>query len=116
MTQIPQIETPEGLAHQVVLRDHPEKHQYTAALGADGAEAIVQYTRVGTTLLIRHTEVPDHLSGHGFGTAVMRAVFDDARARGLLITPFCPFASAFVRRHPEYADLVSRHARATLGL
>ncbi|HEY4189998.1 MAG TPA: N-acetyltransferase, partial [Candidatus Limnocylindrales bacterium] len=31
---------------------------------------------------------------------------DDVGARGLKLTPQCPFISAHIKRHPEYADLV----------
>lgn len=116
MTHSPQQSTSVVFGRQLALRDHPERHRYTVALGAEGAEAVVKYTRLGDTLLIRHTEVPAHLAGQGVGTAVMRAVFEDARARSLHVTPMCAFSSAFVRRHPEFADLVRPHARAALGL
>ncbi|MFC4637912.1 GNAT family N-acetyltransferase [Deinococcus hohokamensis] len=112
MTQSPQGETQEVRTPQVALHDHPEQHQYTTA---DGAEAFVQYTRVGGTLVLRHTEVPAHLAGRGVATAVLRAVFEDVRARGLHIKPICPFAVAFARGHPEFTGLLSPQARATLG-
>ena len=31
---------------------------------------------------------------------------DDIRARGLRLVPFCPFVRSYIRRHPDYADLV----------
>jgi predicted GNAT family acetyltransferase len=34
-------------------------------------------------------------------------LLDDIRARGLRVTPICPFTVAFIERHPTYADLVS---------
>jgi len=27
--------------------------------------------------------------------------------RGLKVRPLCPFVSLYIRRHPEYADLVA---------
>jgi uncharacterized protein len=32
-------------------------------------------------------------------------VLDIARAQGLKVVPICPFAKAYIERHPEYADL-----------
>jgi uncharacterized protein len=33
-------------------------------------------------------------------------VLDIARAEGLKVKPLCPFAKAYIERHPEYADLL----------
>ena len=38
--------------------------------------------------------------------AVNPAALADARARDLLILPVCPFFSAYLQKHPEYADVV----------
>ncbi|HZQ02403.1 MAG TPA: GNAT family N-acetyltransferase [Gaiellaceae bacterium] len=42
----------------------------------------------------------------GLGAALVRAALDDARDRGFRVVPICPFVEAYVRRHPEDADLV----------
>jgi hypothetical protein len=36
---------------------------------------------------------------------------DDIRARGLQVVPICPFVRAYIRRHPDDADLVVERAR-----
>jgi predicted GNAT family acetyltransferase len=36
----------------------------------------------------------------------MAAIGADARARGLKITPICGYAAAWLRRSPEFRDLV----------
>ena len=41
---------------------------------------------------------------------LVSGVLDDIRARGLEVVPLCPFAAAYIRRHPEYADLVEDDA------
>jgi predicted GNAT family acetyltransferase len=45
------------------------------------------------------------LEGRGIGSTLIRGVLDIARAGGLKVKPLCPFAKAYVERHPEYADL-----------
>jgi predicted GNAT family acetyltransferase len=42
----------------------------------------------------------------GLGSALVAGALDDARARGLRVVPICPFVDAYIRRHPDYADLV----------
>jgi GCN5-related N-acetyl-transferase len=42
------------------------------------------------------------------GGRLARAALDDARARGLVVMPFCPFIAAYIERHlDEYGDLVA---------
>jgi len=35
------------------------------------------------------------------------AALDASRAAGLKVRPECPFFAAYIRKHPEYQDLVS---------
>lgn len=80
----------------------------------DGALALIQYERRGNHLYILHTEVPEELEGRGVGGTLARAALEDARARHLTVVPHCPFVSAYIRRHPEYLDLVDPAYRARL--
>jgi uncharacterized protein len=53
-----------------------------------------------------HTEVPDALEGRGYGAALAEAALGWAREEGATVIPSCPFVSAYITRHPAYADLV----------
>lgn len=57
-------------------------------------------------LAFLHTEVDTEVRLRGLGSALVGGALDDARARGLRVVPICPFVDAYVRRHPEYADLI----------
>ena len=78
------------------------------------AGELVYRDRGGGVIALLHTEVDTHLRRRGLGAALVTGALDDARARGLHVVPICPFVEAFVRRHPEYAELVvadpARHA------
>ena len=54
-----------------------------------------------------HTEVPAQLRGRGLGSQMMRAVLQDVRQQGLKVVPRCPFVADYIRRHPEFADLLA---------
>jgi predicted GNAT family acetyltransferase len=54
-----------------------------------------------------HTEVPDALEGQGYGSALAKAVLTYAKDGGVKIIPSCPFMTEYLRRHPEYASLVT---------
>lgn len=85
------------------VRDNIERQRFE--LDADGHVAFSNYSRTGNVLTVRHTEVPRELEGHGVGSVLIRGVLDIARAQGLKVVPVCPFAKAYIERHPEYADL-----------
>jgi predicted GNAT family acetyltransferase len=56
-------------------------------------------------LFVHHTEVPREFEGRGIGSALVKAMLELARAEGLKVKPLCSFVSAYMQRHPEFADL-----------
>ena len=85
------------------VRDNTERHRLE--LDADGHIAFSNYKRAAGVLTILHTEVPKALEGRGIGSSLIRGVLDSARSQGLKVNASCPFAKAYLDRHPEYADL-----------
>ena len=79
-------------------------------LGAPGgAVAEMTFSKVGEHMfIIDHTEVPDAFRGQGAGLKLVTRAVEDARAMGKKIIPLCPFANAQFRRHPEWADVLSK--------
>ncbi|MCL3861696.1 GNAT family N-acetyltransferase [Actinotalea sp. K2] len=66
--------------------------------------------RRGGDVALLHTEVDERRQEKGLGSALVRGVLDDLRAREVRIVPLCPFVRAFLERHPEYRDLVATDA------
>ncbi len=85
------------------VTDNPAQHRYELAL--DGHMAYASYRRDGGVLLVYHTEVPRAFEGRGIGSALVKGMLDLARAEGLKVKPLCSFVSAYMRQHPEFADL-----------
>ena len=85
------------------VRDNTKLHRFE--LDTDGHIAFSEYKRGNGVLTIMHTEVPKELGGRGVGSTLIGGVLDTVRAQGLKVKPLCPFAKAYVERHPEYADL-----------
>ena len=54
-----------------------------------------------------HTEVDPAFAGQGLGERLVAGALEDLRARGLKLVPLCPFVRAYLRRHPDQADLVA---------
>jgi uncharacterized protein len=92
---------------EIEVRDNPEKHRYEVEV--DGELAGASYYRDrDDARVVTHTEIDEEWEGQGVGSRLIQGALDDIRARGLRVTPVCPFASAYIERHPEYADLVER--------
>jgi predicted GNAT family acetyltransferase len=96
----------------VTVADVPERRRYEARVPGVADAAAAHYRLRDGTIVFTHTEVPPALEGHGVGSALARFALDDARRRGLAVVPRCPFVAAFIRRHPEYRDLVARGGAA----
>ena len=68
--------------------------------------AVAEYRRRSGTLFFIHTEVPRELEGQGVASRLMQKALDDARTQHLAVVPFCPFVASYIRRHPDYRDLM----------
>ena len=89
----------------VSVSDAPERRRYE--IHVDGQLAgILRYALRDPVIRLVHTEVDESIEGRGLGSRLAKFALDDARARGLRVRPDCPFVSAWIGRHPEYADLV----------
>ncbi len=92
--------------HDLDVRDNPADRRYEALLGGR-VVGFSQYRLIGERVVFLHTEIDPGLAGRGAGTQLVQAALDDIRSRGRRITSKCPFVSAWLERHPEYADLVA---------
>lgn len=86
------------------LTDNTARSRYEMVV--DGVTAYVTYARHGDRLTLVHTKVPKALGGRGVGSSLATAVLEDVRKRGLRVEVECEFLEAFIKRHPEFADLV----------
>lgn len=68
--------------------------------------AEINYRRSGDTLNMYHTGVPPAYEGRGIASRLAQVALDYARENGLKVIPSCSFISVYIRRHPEYAELV----------
>lgn len=95
----------------VHIWDDEENHRY--ALEVDGQQAgmAVYHLRGGRHFFV-HTEVDEEFSGRGLGTRLVKHALDDVRAGGGSVVPLCPLFAAYIKRHPEYDDLVDHEIMA----
>lgn len=72
----------------------------------DGHLAELQYRMRKSTIFFMHTWVPNEIAGKGVGSALAKAGLEYARAKQQKIAVLCPFVGAYLKRHPEYNDLL----------
>lgn len=98
-------------ASDVAVRDRPAEGLYE--LLVDGTRAgVIHYLPTRGAVVLVHTEVEPELEGKGLGGRLVAGALEDIRARGLRLVPVCPFVTSYLRRHPEYGDLVGRKREA----
>jgi predicted GNAT family acetyltransferase len=100
---------------QIVVADAPERKRFEVTVDGELAGFLVYRSRKGLLALI-HTEVEDRFEGRGLGGRLARFALDTAREKGLAVLPFCPFVNDWLKRHPEYVDLVPVAYRANFDL
>ena len=69
--------------------------------------SVLEYRSQDDLISFTHTGVPPALEGNGIGSLIVRAGLDYAREQGYRVEPLCSFVDAYIRRHAEYADLVT---------
>jgi predicted GNAT family acetyltransferase len=87
------------------IRDNPVRNRFEMDAGDD--IAVVNYRLSPGMIMLSHTEVPEELEGRGLGSRIVRGVLDMVRARGLKVVPACGFVAAFIRKNPDYQDLLA---------
>ena len=84
---------------------HAEAERFELRVGSE--LCVLDYRRSSDKLVIYHTEVPPPFQGRGLAARITRAALDFARAQNLRVEPRCTYTAAFLRKHPEYSDLIA---------
>jgi predicted GNAT family acetyltransferase len=91
-----------------IVRDNIVSHRFELEIDDDVAKA--WYRRQGNVVTFTHTDVPAALSGKGVGSRLAKGALDAVRAAGLKVVAKCPFIAAYLKKHPEYDDLLTPDA------
>lgn len=73
--------------------------------------AFLSYSFDGDRVVYGHTFVPTELRGKGIAANLVRAALEEARQRGWRVVPRCSYVAAFIKRNPQFADLIAPEAR-----
>jgi len=95
------------------IENNESTHRWEAKVGE--YVAFSSYRLNEDTIHFLKTRVPPELEGQGVAGRLVQAALDDARAKHLTVVPICRFVASYIRRHPEYRDLVYQDFRHLVG-
>lgn len=87
--------------------DNADMHRFELRSGEE-VLGFIDYQLASSAIVLVHTEVDETHSGKGYAATLARSALEDARSRGLRVVPTCPYVASYIKKHPEYADLVER--------
>jgi uncharacterized protein len=87
------------------FRDNEARNRFELETG--GAIAFVTYRKSPGAITLEHTEVPPEMGGKGIGSKIARATLDAVRAQRRKLTVECEFIQSFMKKNPEYNDLLA---------
>ena len=85
------------------VRDNRDLNRFE--LPVEGQVVFAEYRRQPGRLVITYVESPPSLRGAGHAGRLMQGVAEEARAEQVKVLPLCPYAKAWMQRHPEFKDL-----------
>ncbi|RAO50070.1 hypothetical protein GAR06_00583 [Micromonospora saelicesensis] len=92
-------------AEDLVITNNSALGIYEATIAGRTAAGLV-YSQVGNRLVLLATSVLPEFRGKGIAARLIGGVLDELRRQGRTASVTCPFATAFVHAHPEYADVL----------
>ena len=90
------------MAYQLI--DNIEAKQYEIHI--EDSIAKIEYIKAQNNIYLTHTEVPTKLEGKGIGSSIVKLTLEDVKSKGLTLIPLCPFVALYIKRNPEWRELV----------
>jgi predicted GNAT family acetyltransferase len=75
-------------------------------MNVEGGVAFANYRLTPSAVIITHTETPRALRGQGIASDLVKGALALIRADGLKVVGACGFVVDYLRKHPEYGDMV----------
>lgn len=71
--------------------------------------AYLEYRYYKKDIALMHTFVPEALEGKGIAAALAQYALEWARENKKPVMVYCPYVGAFLKRHPEYNDVIDKN-------
>lgn len=90
----------------VDLLKNEEKKRFE--LHVEGHIAFIEYILTNQNVMyLTHTEVPVALEGKGVGSSIVVKALNYIKANNFTLAPLCPFVAAYLKRHPEWKEILA---------
>ncbi len=86
--------------------DVPSSNRFELLLDGERV-GLADYLLTDEVLTVPHVETDPAHQGQGFAAVLMDGVIDSVRSNGQTIRPLCPYAAAYMRRHPDTHELLA---------
>ena len=90
----------------VFVSENKEKKRFEVTL--DGKVAVIEYIRAEDKMYLTHTEVPNEFEGKGIASKMVKQVLQKIKDEGLKLVPLCPFIASYIKRHPEWKEILAK--------
>lgn len=97
------------------LRKNDEKSRYEILQGGQ-VVSFAEFRPVGDAVMLPHTEIEQGHEGEGLGSQLAKFALDNVKTEGKRVIPMCPFIAGYIRKHPEYTELVHPQQRGVFKL
>ncbi|MBI3170084.1 MAG: N-acetyltransferase [Chloroflexi bacterium] len=74
----------------------------------DGQLAKLDYSEDGDAILMMHVGVPYEFRGQGVAGKITQAALEYAKSKSLRVIPMCSYVRDYIRRNPQYAELMKQ--------
>ena len=93
-------------AANIKVVHNSKQNRFEIQVGKD--VSVLEYDLRGQTIYFTHTFVPPALEGQGLANRMAETALNHARENSLKVVPACEFIHVYLRRHPQYQDLVRK--------
>ena len=91
---------------QINVIHNPAENRFETNI--DGKLSKLDYLQNGNNFVITHVGVHPSLRGQGVAGKIVEAGIAYARENSFRVVPMCSYAAAYIRRHPEHAELTKQ--------
>ncbi len=96
-------------AENVTVSNNEKQSRFECSV--EGRLCRLDYELRPGVIVLRHTEVPRELGGRGLAGQLVQTALEHARAKNLRVVPECTYVQTFIKRHPQYNDLIAAEER-----
>ena len=90
--------------NNISLYDNEMTNQYEVSI--DGKLSRIEYIKTKKEIYLTHTEVAKGQEGNGIGKEMIAEALADIKNKKLKLVPLCPFVAGYIKKNPEWKELV----------